>query len=117
MRPKIVRSKDEIVEAIDKSGGNIKEMVVLLGCGRDIVYKLLKENELRPYLEASRLDLVDRALETVKDNIDNIDTALRYLNYTKSLGSTNVQINGDGLVINVGKKEDKDKLDKFLDGE
>ena len=117
MSKKIVRTKDEVIAAIDKSGGNIKEMTTLLGCGRDVVYKLLKVNELRPYLDEARLDLVDRALETVKDNIDTPEVALRYLNYAKTLGSVNLQVNGDNLVINVGKVEDKENLDKFIDGE
>ena len=113
MSKKIVKTRDEVLKAIELSGGMVKEMAVLLGCGRDIVYKLLKENDLADELAEARLDLTQLALETVKSNIDTPEVALKYLAYAKSLGAINLQVNADNIVVKVGNVGDKDELDKF----
>ena len=115
MSDKLMKTEAEIREVIDITGGTIKEMAAMFACSRFTIYKMLKEYDLRPYLEAARVDLTDLALETIKGDITNVDTAIRYLNYAKSLGVVNMQINSDkGVIINVNSSEDKTAIDKFL---
>ena len=114
MGAKINITKEQMIKSIDTSMGNIKEAIKVLKIGRDTYNKFIKKYELRPYLEEARIALRDKALECVEDNIvTDPHIAIKYLQFTKNLTS-GVTVQGDNMIINVGKEVDREGLNEFL---
>lgn len=110
---KIDIKKEDLIEKIMEAGGNLSKVVKAFGVSRETIYKRIREFELRGVIDTARIALRDKAIETIEADIDNVDTALRYLHFTKNLNN-GVTISGDNLTINVEKQVDKDNLGKFL---
>ena len=111
---KIDISKEDLIEKIMEAGGNMSKVMKAFGVSRETIYKRVREFEVRDVIDAARIALRDKAIETIESDIDNVDTALKYLQFTRNL-SSGVTISGDNLTINVNTPELKEDLDKFLE--
>jgi transposase-like protein len=108
-------TKKDLTENIYNAGGNISKVVKAYGASRETIYKYIREFDLRGVVEEARIALRDKAIETVENNMDDVDTALKYLSFTKNLNQGTININGDNLKVVVQNKDAKKDLDKFLD--
>ena len=57
---KIIITKEQLDEAINKAGGNIRNVSEAFKMSRDIVYKFIKEHDSQGVVDEARVDLTER---------------------------------------------------------
>lgn len=109
-------SKKQIMDAIDESEGIVLRAARVLKISKSTLYKRIQQYDLSEAINDVRRRMVDTALDTVFNNLGDVDIALRYLTYTQRLNNTgiNVNIGSDKVTVSVDTKEHKDELDNFL---
>ena len=117
-RPAVALTERLVRDALIMSHGVVAQAANSLGVSRPTMYKYMDKFELYKYNEDLKKRLDDVALNTIVEDLDNVETAKWYLGWRQRLilGNNSLQLSlGDSKVsIVVDTAEDAASLNKFL---
>lgn len=110
-------TKETVKKHILKARGIILTAKKTLGISRTTIYRYITDYNLEDYVEQVRDLNADKAMATVIEDLDDIETAKWYLTYIvkkRGISRQSVNISGSQVVIAVNSQSEQDKLNGFL---